>query len=232
MTIIEENRAITEAEFTKALAVLERSEQEMISVRRGDQSYPGPILSEWRDAKAIIALSPFYKAGRGEMEKTLADARPVVVEQARHTAGVLLAEYKELKSFETSPQVRLKYRGAQVATEVWLKDWTERIDIRDRLYEYRAKLSGHSFVLPEELMAARLDEAVAEGRRNYVVDLTIRYLSDDPAKAETRHQQALHNMQSIISDARKAGFSIDTGRAELISQKIAEGEPLGFSERP
>lgn len=231
MTVMDEDRAISTVRFNKALEILERSEQQMISVRRGDESYPGPILAQWREAKATLVLSPFFKDGREQMEKMLLEARPVVVEEARHTAAVLLAEFKELKSFETSPEVRLRYRGAQIATEAWLKDWTERIDIRDRLYEYRAKISDRSFRLPEEIMAARIDNAVKNGRRTSPIDLTVKYLVEDGARAEKRHTQAVGNLESIIRDAEKAGFRIDPGKAELISRKIVEAEPLGFSER-
>jgi hypothetical protein len=232
ITLTEQNNAISDDIFHKALAALERTEQELISVRNSETTYPaGAVLSEWRAARKTIALSGHFKGGQQEMTTFLADARPVVVEEARHTAAVALEEWKTKAGFDKYPDIRLQYRGAQVAAEAWLKDWTERIDIRERLYEYRVTLAKTGFALPEEVMAARIDRAIAEGHRAQPIDLSLRYLTQNQQDASVRHNRAVTNLETILRDARKAGFTLDNGVAKITTPKQVEKELYAYAER-
>jgi len=218
-------------DYAEALAVVETAEETLKRVHSGVDQYAQTVVGDHKRGRKIIAEAPAYKAGHKAATEVLKNNRPVIPEQAREVAATVMEQFKRQYSNEQNTIMKLRWRGAQAAIEEWRKDWIERIDIRDRLTEYKARLKSISFAGPEVVMAERLDQAIAEGNRGKAIDLSLAYLTPYENTATNAHTRALQNLQSIIKDVRFAGFDVREGVATLATRREVETETLAMRER-
>lgn len=52
------------------------------------------------------------------------------------------------------------------------------------------------------------------------IDLSQAYASGDPVKAAVRHVKAIHNIDVLVQEAMKLGYSIHSGQAFAVGEQI------------
>lgn len=160
--------------------------------------------------------------------KSLEELDAVVSHAERLAPSFALAW--QVRNSATDEQRERYELGQTAAFEDWHAGQLPRLEVVEKLTAYANEQNGLSYVNAEAEMARSFAAQLSAGKSS--IDLSGHYLTHDPEAAAGRHAKALGNLESIIRDARNAGFTVNEGEAKLAAHKLAEAEPFRYAERP